>query len=151
MEHLISEIQNTNDKLSWDQYFITLSFLISNRSSCKRLKVGCVLVKDTRVISVGYNGFLPGFPHESIVRDNHEQATVHAEQNCITDCAKRGINASGATAYVTHYPCINCLKLLVASGITSIKYYNDYKNDDIIERIINGQNIRLEKMKLENI
>lgn len=146
MEHLIKEIQGTEQKLSWDQYFITLSFLISNRSSCERLKVGCVLVKDTRVISVGYNGFLPGFPHESIVRDNHEQATVHAEQNCITDCAKRGINASGATAYVTHYPCINCLKLLVAAGIKNIKYYNDYKNDEIIPKIFKDKGISLEKM-----
>ena len=146
MEKLINEIQKTEQKLSWDQYFITLSFLISNRSSCKRLKVGCVLVKDTRVISVGYNGFLPGFPHESIVRDNHEQATVHAEQNCITDCAKRGINASGATAYITHYPCLNCLKLLVASGIKNIKYYNDYKNDEIIPKIFKDKGISLEKM-----
>jgi dCMP deaminase len=146
MEHLIKEIQGTEQKLSWDQYFITLSFLISNRSSCERLKVGCVLVKDTRVISVGYNGFLPGFPHESIVRDNHEQATVHAEQNCITDCARRGINASGATAYVTHYPCINCLKLLVAAGIKNIKYYNDYKNDEIIPKIFKDKGISLEKM-----
>ena len=146
MEHLIKEIQETDQKLSWDQYFITLSFLISNRSSCKRLKVGCVLVKDTRVISVGYNGFLPGFPHDSIVRDNHEQATVHAEQNCITDCAKRGINACGATAYVTHYPCLNCLKLLVAAGIKNIKYYNDYKNDEIIPKIFKDKGISLEKM-----
>tara|TARA_E500000178_G_C16373281_1_gene466978 strand:+ start:43 stop:486 length:444 start_codon:yes stop_codon:yes gene_type:complete len=146
MEKLINEIQNTNEKLSWDQYFITLSFLISNRSSCERLKVGCVLVKDTRVISVGYNGFLPGFPHESIVRDNHEQATIHAEQNCITDCARRGINVNGATAYITHYPCLNCLKLLVASGIKNIKYSNDYKNDEIIPVIFKDKGISLEKM-----
>jgi dCMP deaminase len=146
MEGLISRIQETKEKLSWDQYFITLSFLISNRSSCERLKVGCVLVKDTRVISVGYNGFLPGFPHESIVRDNHEQATVHAEQNCIADCARRGINVEGATAYITHYPCINCLKILVASGITKIKYYNDYKNDKIIPIIFKDKKISLEKM-----
>jgi dCMP deaminase len=148
MEKLINQIEGTKDRLSWDEYFITLSFLISNRSSCDRLHVGCVLVKDTRVISVGYNGFLPGFPHESIVRDNHEQATVHAEQNCITDCARRGINASGATAYITHYPCINCLKLLVASGITKIKYYHDYKNDKIIDKIFKDKNVSLEKMKL---
>ena len=146
MEKLINEIQNTNEKLSWDQYFITLSFLISNRSSCERLKVGCVLVKDTRVISVGYNGFLPGFPHEIIVRDNHEQATIHAEQNCITDCARRGINVNGATAYITHYPCLNCLKLLVASGIKNIKYSNDYKNDEIIPVIFKDKGISLEKM-----
>lgn len=148
MDNLINQIENTSEKLSWDQYFITLAFLISNRSSCERLKVGCVLVKNKRVISVGYNGFLPGFPHNSIVRDNHEQATVHAEQNCITDCSKRGIESNGATAYVTHFTCLNCLKLLVASGISTIKYYHDYKNDNIINEMFKDQNVIIEQMKL---
>lgn len=141
MENLIKYISNNKSKLSWDDYFTTLAFLISNRSSCERLQVGCVLVKDTRVISVGYNGFIAGYPHNSIVINNHEQATVHAEQNCITDCAKRGINVEGATAYITHYPCINCMKILVSSGIKNIKYYNDYKNDTLIKEIFNGYDI----------
>ena len=141
MEYLIKYISNTKTRLSWDDYFTTLAFLISNRSSCERLQVGCVLVKDTRVISVGYNGFISGYPHNSIVRNNHEQATVHAEQNCITDCAKRGINVEGSTAYITHYPCINCMKLLVSSGIKNIKYYNNYKNDKLIKEIFNGYDI----------
>lgn len=141
MENLIKYISNTKTRLSWDDYFTTLAFLISNRSSCERLQVGCVLVKDTRVISVGYNGFIAGYPHNSIVINNHEQATVHAEQNCITDCAKRGINVEGATAYITHYPCINCMKILVSSGIKNIKYYNDYKNDTLIKEIFNGYDI----------
>ena len=141
MENLIKYISNTKTRLSWDDYFTTLAFLISNRSSCERLQVGCVLVKDTRVISVGYNGFISGYPHNSIVRNNHEQATVLAEQNCITDCAKRGINVEGSTAYITHYPCINCMKLLVSSGIKNIKYYNDYKNDTLIKEIFNGYDI----------
>ena len=52
-------------KLSWDNYFISLAFLTASRSACSRLHVGCVIVKDTRIISVGYNGFLPGAPHTS--------------------------------------------------------------------------------------
>ena len=51
--------------------------LCLERSACERLQVGCLLVKDNRIISQGYNGFLPGCPHKSIVRNNHEQATVH--------------------------------------------------------------------------
>ena len=144
MENLINIITQTKNRLSWDEYFTTLAFLISNRSSCKRLQVGCVLVKNTRVISVGYNGFIAGYPHESIVRENHEQATVHAEQNCITDCAKRGINVEGATAYITHYPCINCMKILVSSGIKEIKYYHDYKNNKLEKEIF--KNFKLEKI-----
>ena len=119
---------------NWDEYFKEITLVTSKRSSCTRLNVGCVLVKDNRIISQGYNGFLPGQPHESIVRDNHEQATVHAEQNSICDCAKRGVSCQGATAYITHFPCIICCRLLIASGIKEIKYIYNYKNDDLVYR-----------------
>ena len=97
------------------------------------MQVGCVLVKDNRIISQGYNGFLPGCKHESIIRDNHEMSTIHAEQNAIADCAKRGVSCKECTAYITHYPCINCMKILCASGIKNIIYINDYKNDDLVK------------------
>ena len=90
-------------------------------------------VKDNRIISQGYNGHLPGAPHTSMVRNNHEQATVHAEQNAICDCAKRGVSCKDATAYVTHYPCIICARLLLAAGIKEIKYLHDYKNDELVK------------------
>ena len=64
----------------WDTYFKEIVQVTSKRSPCDRLKVGCLIVKDNRIISQGYNGFLPGCPHKSIVRDDHEQATIHAEQ-----------------------------------------------------------------------
>lgn len=119
-------------RISWDEYFSEICEVTAKRSPCDRLKVGCVLVKDNRIISQGYNGFLPGCPHDSIVRDGHEQATVHAEQNAIADCAKRGVSCDEATAYVTHYPCIICARLLLASGIRCIKYINNYKNDELV-------------------
>ncbi len=77
---------------TWDEYFKSIVQVCATRSSCNRLHVGCLLVKDNRIISQGYNGFLPGCPHESIVRNNHEQATLHAEQNALMDCAKRGVS-----------------------------------------------------------
>ena len=117
---------------SWDEYFKQITLVTSTRSPCERLQVGCLLVKDNRIISQGYNGILPGCPHQSIVRDNHEQATVHAEQNAIADCAKRGVQCMGATAYITHYPCIICCRILLASGINEIKYIEDYKNDPLV-------------------
>ena len=143
---LINLIQSWNDRLSWDNYFISIAFLIASRSTCNRLNVGCVLVKDTRIISVGYNGFLPKLPHQSIVRDNHEQATVHAEQNAVSDCAKRGIKLDGATAYITHYPCLNCFKILAASGIASINYHIDYKNDNIVKLLSQNAGIEINKI-----
>ena len=134
------------ERINWDEYFMGLALLISSRSACERLHVGCVLVKDTRVISVGYNGFLPKTPHKSIVRDGHEQATVHAEQNSISDCAKRGISCENATAYITHYPCINCAKILASSGIIEIKYHEDYHNDPIVSELLASSNIKIIKL-----
>ena len=120
-------------RLSWDEYFAKMVEVTAERSSCDRLHVGCLLVKDNRIVSQGYNGFLPGCPHTSVVRNNHEQATVHAEQNALCDCAKRGVSCAESTAYVTHYPCIICARLLLAAGIKEIKYLEDYKNDELVK------------------
>ena len=136
----------TRIRPSWDEYFKKIVLATSDRSSCNRLQVGCLLVKDNRIISQGYNGFLPGCPHESIVRDNHEQATLHAEQNAICDCAKRGVSSAGCTAYITHYPCIICMRLLCAAGISVIKYINDYKNDKLVSYFAKLMNIELIKI-----
>lgn len=131
---------------SWDEYFKEIVQVTSKRSSCERLQVGCLLVKNKRIIAQGYNGFLPGCPHESKIRNGHEQATIHAEQNAITDCAKRGVSTLDATAYVTHYPCIQCMKLLCASGISSIYYINDYRNDELVPYFSKIANVEIIKI-----
>ena len=131
---------------SWNEYFKEICNLTSTRSPCSRLKVGCLIVKENRIISQGYNGFLPGLPHESIIRDNHEQATVHAEQNAICDCAKRGVSTLNCTAYVTHYPCIICTRLLLASGIKKIKYIEDYKNDKLVKHFCDQKEVDIIKL-----
>ena len=135
-----------NQQISWDDYFKEIVKVTSLRSPCERLQVGCIIVKKNRIISQGYNGFLPDFPHHSIIRDNHEQATVHAEQNAICDCAKRGTSLEGSIAYITHYPCIICARLLLASGIQEIKYINDYKNDELVEYFCNLGKIPIVKI-----
>jgi dCMP deaminase len=133
-------------RLSWDEYFIATAFLISSRSPDLRLKVGCVLVKDNHVISMGYNGFLPKIEHKSFMENGHEQATVHAEQNSIADCAKRGVKTDGAIAYITHYPCINCFKILASSGITKIYYRDDYRNHTLVGLLAEQSNIMIVKL-----
>lgn len=126
------------------------AFLMSSRSPCERLHVGCVMVSSgsqrNRIIAAGYNGFLPGSPHKSRVRDNHEQATVHAEQNAISDAARRGVSLDGATAYITHYPCINCGKIMAAAGIAAIKYHIDYCNDPLVGEILAEAGITVVKL-----
>ena len=131
---------------SWDDFFKKIVLATSERSPCERLHVGCLLVKDNRIISQGYNGFLAGCQHKSIVRDNHEQATLHAEQNAICDCAQRGVSCSGSIAYITHYPCIICTRLLLASNIEEIKYINDYKNDELVEYFCNEKGVKIKKI-----
>ena len=118
---------NNTLRPDWKEYFKKIVLVTKERSPCERLQVGCLLVKDNRIVSQGYNGFLPGCPHESIVRDGHEQATVHAEQNAIADCAKRGAVCNETIAYITHYPCIICTRILLAAGIKEINYIEDYE------------------------
>ena len=128
---------------SWEEYFKQLTELTATRSSCNRLHVGCIIVRENRIVAQGYNGFLPGCPHKSIVRNNHEQATVHAEQNAIADCAKRGVNCNESTAYITHYPCIICTRILLAAGIKEIKYINDYHNDELVDIFVKQCNVKI--------
>lgn len=135
---------------SWDEYFMATALLIASRSSCERLHVGCILVssgtQSNRIIAAGYNGFLPGAPHASCVRDGHEQATVHAEQNAIADAARRGISVEGATAYVTHFPCINCAKILASAGVRMVKYHADYRNDPLVAPLLASSGIEIRQL-----
>jgi len=131
------------ERPSWQEYFKQMTECTALRSPCERLKVGCLLVNDNRIIAQGYNGFLPGAPHESKVINGHEQATVHAEQNAITDCAKRGVSSNECDAYITHYPCVNCMKILCASGIKNIFYINDHNNDPLVEYFKKISNIHI--------
>jgi dCMP deaminase len=132
---------------SWDEYFKEIVQVTAKRSPCDRLQVGCLLVKDNRIVSQGYNGFLPGCKHQSIMRDGHEQATVHAEQNAISDCAKRGVSCEDCTAYITHYPCIICCRILLAAGIKNIKYINNYNNDELVAHFTEMMNISTVQLK----
>jgi dCMP deaminase len=135
---------------TWDEYFMATAVLIATRSNCERLHVGCVLVaggeRKNRLVAAGYNGYLPGTPHVSRVRAGHEQATVHAEQNAVADAARRGSPVAGCVAYVTHYPCINCAKMLASAGIAEIKYRSDYRNDPLVAQLMSDAGIKMTKL-----
>lgn len=117
----------------WNEYFMNLAEKASEMATCDRLHVGCVLVRDKRVIATGFNGSLSGEPHCDDVGHllNDEGRcirTVHAEQNAILQCAKYGISTDGAVAYVNHEPCENCTKALVQAGIKKVYFKYPYKN-----------------------
>ena len=134
------------ERPSWDEYFKEIIIATAKRSPCERLKVGCLLVKNNRIISQGYNGFLPDCPHKSIVLNGHEQATVHAEQNAICDCAKRGASCNNSIAYITHYPCLICTRILLASGICSIKYIHEYKKDPLVDTFCQQKGVEIKRI-----
>ena len=136
----------SNNRPNWDEYFCEIVQVTAKRSACSRLHVGCLLVIDNRIISQGYNGFLPDCPHISIIRDNHEQATIHAEQNALCDCAKRGVSCKDSTAYITHYPCLICARLLIAAGIKEIKYIENYKNDELVKYFADQKKIKINQL-----
>ncbi|MFC7372692.1 ComE operon protein 2 [Fictibacillus iocasae] len=120
------------NRISWNDYFLAQSHLLALRSTCTRLAVGATIVRDNRIIAGGYNGSISGGVHciddGCYVIDNHCVRTVHAEVNAILQCAKFGVPTNGATMYVTHFPCLNCCRIIIQSGIKTLYYGEDYKN-----------------------
>jgi dCMP deaminase len=115
---------------NWDEYFMKLAMLASERATCPRMHCGCVLVKDREVIATGYNGSIPGDAHcedvGCLVVDNHCVRTNHAEMNAIVQAARKGHMIDGVTAYVTNMPCTTCAKALIAAGIKRVVIFSDY-------------------------
>ena len=126
--------------------------MVATRSTCDRAFVGCVLVnEDNRIISTGYNGSITGNKHCDEVghtmRDGHCIATIHAEMNALLYCAKEGISVKSARCYVTHFPCLNCTKALIQSGIKAIIYKEAYRVDDYALELLKKNNIEIRQIK----
>ncbi|MGC4375964.1 ComE operon protein 2 [Fictibacillus sp. Mic-4] len=119
-------------RISWNEYFMAQSHLLSYRSTCTRLAVGATIVRDKRIIAGGYNGSISGGVHcideGCYVIDGHCVRTIHAEMNALLQCAKFGVPTAGAEMYVTHFPCLHCCRSIIQSGIKKIYYAKDYKN-----------------------
>lgn len=118
----------------WDSYFLKIAAAVSERSTCERAAVGCVLVLDKRILTTGFNGSPAGQPHcdevGHLIVDGHCVRTIHAETNAIIQAALHGVSTRGATCYVTHFPCIHCTKVLINAGITRLVYSQAYRLDD---------------------
>ncbi len=136
---------------SWDEYFLKLAMLASERATCPRMHCGCVIVKDRYVLSTGYNGSLPGSPHcedeGCLVVENHCVRTNHAEMNAICQAARHGVPLDGASAYVTNMPCTTCAKALVAAGIRRVVVFSDF-HDTLAERFFGESGVTLERQPM---
>lgn len=126
---------------------------VATRATCDRKHVGCVLVRDRNILSTGYNGSIAGLGHcdddGHLMENNSCQRTVHAEQNAIAMSAKHGTAINGATAYVTAFPCWNCFKLLMNSGIIEIYYLDAYRPNQNVLDAASALNIGLHQVVLE--
>jgi len=136
-----------SERLSWDQYFMTITRQVAERSTCMRAKVGAVIVRDKNILATGYNGAPAGMPHctdagcliyESKTPNGDTEQncfrTIHAEMNAIAQAAK-------------HTPCIHCLKVLVNTGIKNIYYQKPYKLNTLDE-LLRYTQVQLYKVDL---
>lgn len=123
-----------NSRPPWDEYFLQIADLVSSRSTCPRLQVGAILVRDRMIISTGYNGS----PRKTEQCDEvgcrmingHCVRTVHAEVNAVIQAAYHGISTKGTTLYTYYFPCEHCAKALINAGVEKIVYREVYKNID---------------------
>ena len=137
----VLEAQVKDNRISWEQYFIQILKCTALRSSCLSSKKGAIIVKDNRLVGAGYSGAPTnvkscietgvcrkrqlGYSHGT----GHEQCiAVHAEANAILNCALNGISTKDCIMYCTHKPCVNCLKMIIQSGIKKVFYLYDYED-----------------------
>ena len=137
---------------TYDEYFREFAFVTSKRSPCQLLQTGCVIVKDNRIINQAHNTYLTdafsnkmmGKLHDHFYPSLLENLLVHAEQNVLSDCARRGISCENASIYCTHMPCIHCVRSIIASGINSIKYHISYNENTVVPYMCKLSSVTLE-------
>jgi dCMP deaminase len=145
-------------RISWDEYFMQIAHLVSQRSTCLRRNVGAVIVKDRRMLATGYNGSPRGLAHcleTGCVRDKlkipsgqrHELCRgLHAEQNAIIQASLYGISVKDSAIYVTNQPCIICAKMLINAGVTEIVISEGYP-DEMSAQMLKEAKIRIRKIE----
>ena len=141
------------ERISWDQYFMAQSYVVALRSTCTRLNVGAVIVRDNRIIASGYNGSIVDsahcIDHGCYIIDGHCVRTVHAEANAILQCARFGVTTEKTDLYVTHFPCLQCCKMIIQSGISRVFYANDYKNHSYAVELFQEAGVITKKVQLD--
>ena len=143
-------------KEKFKQAYMQTAQTFAELSHARRLKVGCIIVKDDRIISIGYNGMPAGWdnncehemkwPNGEIRFLQTKEEVLHAESNAIAKLARSVESGEGASLFVTHSPCLDCAKLIYQAGIKNVYYLNDYRDDTGIQFLIKST-IQVEKMQ----
>lgn len=151
------------EKPSFDNIFMNLASDLAKRSHCVKAQVGAVLAKDTRIISIGYNGPPAGthncdeeWPETGCPRDSRNSCSLalHAEENAILYAVKNGSDLDGATLYLTLSPCLPCARIIYSSGIRKVWYkssYAEYKGLAFDEGVDFLNRFGVETLKFNNI
>lgn len=143
---------------SWETYFMNITNLVAERSTCLRRAVGAVIVKDKRILSTGYNGAPTGLRHCLEVGCLREQLGVesgkmhelcrgiHAEQNAIIQAAYHGVSVKDASLFCTNQPCSICARMIINAGIRKIFFQSSYA-DTLAEELLDEAGIELKKIE----
>ena len=142
-------MKDTGKQRLLDLRYLRMAAIWAENSYCQRRKVGALVVKETMIISDGYNGTPSGF--ENVCEDAHgvtHPYVLHAEANAITKLARSGNNSDQATLYVTASPCIECAKLIIQAGIRRVVYAEQYRLTDGID-LLRRASVEVEHLPLD--
>lgn len=116
--------------MKYDSMYMQIAERVSNESRCPRTQVGCLILAESGMTALGFNGHASGGPNEWEFSTEGNPEVVHAELNALGKMLEQGVSAKGATVYVTLSPCLECAKLLVRSKVKRVVYSCDYRKDD---------------------
>lgn len=147
-----------NNYISWDEYFMGIALLSAERSKDPNTQVGACIVKDNKILGVGYNGFPKGCSDDELPwkRDGEYVDTkypyvVHAELNAILNS---NFDLTGSTVYVSLYPCVECAKAIIQAGIKRVVYLsNKYENDNLFvasKKLLDLSGVKQDKLEMKN-
>ena len=129
-----------------DQRYLAMARIWSLNSYCVRRQVGALMVKDKMIISDGYNGTPSGFENVCEDGDVTKPYVLHAEANAISKVAKSNNSSMGATMYITASPCIECAKLIIQAGISTVVYSEEYRSSEGVD-LLRRAGVKVDKVE----
>jgi dCMP deaminase len=125
-------------KQKFINFYNSVAQSTANLSHAVRLKVGAVIVKDNNILSFGYNGMPAGMPNDCEENGITRPEVIHAEANAITKLARQNGSGQDAIMFITHAPCVECAKLIIQSGIKTVYWKNQYRDDTGLKLLSNA-------------